>query len=177
MGRKKIFLLFLVLIFIFLWGRQLIPRKKNYKKMTEPLIEEKETIAGINIRKVEENISEIKKKISEFENNITLNEKFIISKNPLKPWITKKEPEKITKEEFVSIIKSEPQKPNFQISGIVYSDKKPYVIINNEVKEEGEKILDFIIQKIYPDKIILKDKDENFFTLDFNFEKGEKNER
>ncbi|MCM8804800.1 MAG: hypothetical protein NC833_06065 [Candidatus Omnitrophica bacterium] len=174
MERKKILLLFLTLIFILSWGWQLILKKKRDKKMTEPLVEEKEIIWGIDLRKIEENFSEVKKKMDEFENNINFKRgKITISKNPLRPYLIKKQPEKIIKEEE----KKQPEKPNFKILGIVYDNKKPYVVINDEVKEEGEMIGNFVLQKIYPDKIVVKDKDENFFTLNFEFEKGEKNER
>lgn len=177
MERKKVLLLVLIVIFIILWGWQLIPKKKINKEIAEPLFEEKEIIAGIDLRKIEENFSEIKKKISGFENNKI--EKIVISKNPLKPWIIKKEPEKIIKEEekVKKEEEKEPEKPNFKILGIVYDNKKSYVVINDEVKGEGEMIGNFVIQKIYPDKIIVKDKDKNFFTLNFEFEKGEKNEK
>lgn len=171
MERKRVLLLVLIVIFVILWAWQLKPKKKINKQMIEPLVEEKEIIAGVDLRKIEENFSEIKKKMGEFENNKI--EKIVISKNPLKPWIIKKEPEKIVKEEK----KKEPEKPDFKILGIVYDNKKSYVVINDEVKEEGETIGNFVLQKIYPDKIIVKDKDENFFILNFELEKGEKNEK
>ncbi|MCM8807224.1 MAG: hypothetical protein NC926_04620 [Candidatus Omnitrophica bacterium] len=168
MERKKLTLLVLTIVLILLWAWQLKPKKKKIN--IEPVIEEKEIIAGINLREIEENFSEIKKKIVEIENINKANiGKITIQKNPLKPWILRKE--SLTKEE------KEPEKPNFKISGIVQGSKKSYVIIDNEVKEEGETIGNFIIFKIYPEKVILKDMTGNFFTLNFEFEQGGNNEK
>ncbi|MCM8785454.1 MAG: hypothetical protein NC827_01670 [Candidatus Omnitrophica bacterium] len=170
MEKKKITLAILILFFVFTWGWQLKPKRGKISKKIDDqnVIVEKETIGGIDLREIENNFSEIKKKIDEFK--LSKLEKIKITKDPLKEWVIKKGPEIIVKE----IEKKEPIKPDFKISGIVYDKKNPYVIINNEIKEEGEKISNFIIQKIYPEKIILKDEMENFFILDFEFEKGEK---
>lgn len=169
MERKKILLIFLIIIFILVWGWQLKPKKKKINKnILEETIVEKEIIGGIDLKKIEENYSEIKKKITEFENNInSKKEKVVISKNPLKAWIVKKE---YKKEEEIEVKKQ----PDFKVSGIVYDKKRPYVIIDGEVKEEGDEISGFIIQKIYSEKIVLKDKYGNFFTLNFEYEKGGK---
>jgi hypothetical protein len=48
------------------------------------------------------------------------------------------------------------------------------VIINDEVKSEGEKVENFTIQKIYSDRIVVKDEFENYFVVKFDYEKGEK---
>ncbi|MCM8767457.1 MAG: hypothetical protein NC921_01565 [Candidatus Omnitrophica bacterium] len=174
MEKKKITLIVLIIIFVFLWGWNLKPKKvKKYEETNQQnIIEEKEIIGGIDLRKIENNFSEIRKKIDELKVNKP--EKINILKNPLKSWIVKKEVEKIIKkEEQIKEEQIKIEKPDFKISGIVYDKEKPYVILNNEIKEEGNEIGNFIIQKIYPEKIILKDKNENFFTINFDFEKGE----
>ncbi|MFN4227962.1 MAG: hypothetical protein ACK4F0_07495 [Candidatus Ratteibacteria bacterium] len=172
MEKKKAVLVILTLILVILWGWQLKPKKtKISEKMNEQnIIEEKEIIGGIDLRQIENNFSEIRKKIDEFK--LSKPEKIKILKNPLKSYIIKKEENgKIIKEPEKPI---KVEQPDFTISGIVYDEKKPYVILNDEIKQEGSKIGDFEILKIYPEKIILKDKNENFFTINFEFEKGEK---
>jgi len=170
MEQKKIIrLIVLILVLIIAWSFALRPKKitvKNYEK--NQIIEE--NLGEIDLRKIEENFETAKKKleeISKLEKSI-INKTFVL-KDPLKPWLPEKKEDKILKEEKV-----EPQKPNFYISGIVYDEKKPYVVINDEVKCEGEKIGNFIIQKINSDKIVVKDEFENYFVVKFEYEKGEK---
>ncbi|MCX7917342.1 MAG: hypothetical protein N2589_04365 [bacterium] len=176
MEKQKIIFIVALIVFIISWGWQLRPKKLIEKKVRETEIEERGVIGGVDIRKIEENFYNIRKKVEEFETGSALKEKKItLLKNPLKSWIIKKE-EKIIekpKEEIVVKPKETFEKPNFKISGIVYDKEQPYVIINNEVKKQGEEIGDFIIEKILEEKIILRDNDGNFFTLIFAYEKGE----
>jgi hypothetical protein len=172
MEQKKRILVLIILVFVLIvvWVSVLKPKKsiKNYKKGQ---ISEK-SFSDIDVKKIEENFEIIKRKfdeISEME-KLKLNKVFVL-KDPLKAWLPEKNIEgKILKEEK----KQEVQPPNFYISGIVYDEKKPYVIIDDEIKSEGEIIGNFIIQKIYEDRIVVKDEAENYFVLKFDYEKGEK---
>ena len=170
MEKKKLVRLgFLILVLIIAWIFALKPKKIVVKN-----IEKKETynesFGDIDLRKIEENFESAKKKLNEIEGieNLKIKKVYVL-KDPLKVYLPEKK-----KEEKIIEEKKEPKKPDFYISGIVYDEKIPYVIINDEVKKEGEKIGDFIIQKIYNDRIIVKDNDENIFVLNFNYEKGEK---
>ncbi len=170
MEKKKLVRLgFLILVLIIAWIFALKPKKIVVKN-----IEKKETynesFGDIDLRKIEENFESAKKKLNEIEGieNLKIKKVYVL-KDPLKVYLPEKK-----KEEKIIEEKKEPKKPDFYISGIVYDEKIPYVIINDEVKKEGEKIGDFIIQKIYNDRIIVKDNDKNIFVLNFNYEKGEK---
>jgi len=176
MEQKKILrLIILIFVLIIAWTFSLKPRKvkvKNYKKIQT--IEE--NLAEVDLRKIEENFETAKKKLNEISKieKPEINKIFVL-KDPLKPWLPeKKKEEKIIKEEAKEEKKVEPQKPDFCISGIVYDEKKPYVIINDEVKGESERIGNFTIQKIYSDRIVVKDGFENYFVVKFDYEKGEK---
>ncbi|MGC8976552.1 MAG: hypothetical protein ACP5OB_02900 [Candidatus Ratteibacteria bacterium] len=170
MEKKKLVRLgFLILVLIIAWIFALKPKKIVVKN-----IEKKETynesFGDIDLRKIEEDFESTKKKLNEIEGieNLKIKKVYVL-KDPLKVYLPEKK-----KEEKIIEEKKEPKKPDFYISGIVYDEKIPYVIINDEVKKEGEKIGDFIIQKIYNDRIIVKDNDKNIFVLNFNYEKGEK---
>ncbi|HOM27676.1 MAG TPA: hypothetical protein PKV21_09280, partial [bacterium] len=133
-------LVILILILLIITGWQFKPKqKKMSKKENEGIFEEKEMIGGIDLRKIEENFKSIQNKIMQMENKDKIELKYEKSKplkNPLKSWLIKKESEKtvipeIQEEKPISIIKSEPKKPDFKISGIVYDKKISYVIIND----------------------------------------------
>lgn len=173
MEQKKVLrLIVLVFILIMAWTWALKPKKikvENVESKKEMPVEK--SVGGIDLRNIEENFSKVKKSLKEIRETFSHKvEKIEIRKDPLKPWIVKKKEENIVKEEK----KVEPEKPDFFISGILYDRNKSFVIIGNEVKEEGENIGNFTIYKILPEKIIVKDKMGNFFEVFFTFEKGEK---
>jgi len=164
-------LIILIFVLIIAWSFALKPKKVTFKSY------DKNQSAGensgeIDLRKIEENFEVARKRLDEISKieKPKINKIFVL-KDPLRPWLPeKKKEEKVVKEEK----KVEPKKPDFYISGIVYDEKKPYVIINDEVKSEGEKIENFTIQKIYSDRIVVKDEFENYFVVKFDYEKGEK---
>lgn len=178
MERKKIIrvgILFLILIIAWVWA--LRPKKIVVKNTDEKKIEVSEDIeifGGIDLRKMEEKFLQSKNKLEEIEKTKDL--KFQVSKilrNPLKPWLKKKVEEKQPVQE--TIIKQSP--PDFKVTGILYDNKKPLAVIDNEVKEEGERISKFIIKKIEPEGVIVEDEMGNSYKLKIEYEKGEKNER
>jgi len=164
-------LIILIFVLIIAWSFALRPKKVTFKSYNKNQ-STGENSGEIDLRKIEENFETTKKKLDEITKieKPKINKIFVL-KDPLRPWLPeKKKEEKIIKEEK----KIEPKKPDFYISGIVYDEKKPYVIINDEVKSEGEKIENFTIQKIYSDRIVVKDEFENYFVVKFDYEKGEK---
>jgi len=176
MEQKKV-LRFIILIFVLIiaWSFALKPKKVTVKSYDKNKIIG-ENSGEIDLRKIEENFETTKKKLDEITKieKPKINKIFVL-KDPLKPWLPeKKKEEKIIKEEVKEEKKIEPKQPDFYISGIVYDEKKPYVIINDEVKSEGERIGNFTIQKIYSDRIVVKDEFENYFVVKFDYEKGEK---
>ncbi|MGC8805898.1 MAG: SPOR domain-containing protein, partial [Candidatus Ratteibacteria bacterium] len=64
--------------------------------------------------------------------------------------------------EYTSILVQEIPAPDFKISGIVYDKEKPMVILDDEIKAEKETKSGYTVEKILPDRVILKYKDKQF---------------
>jgi len=70
-------------------------------------------------------------------------------RSPFEKVITEGE-EKVIK----PIIVEEP--PNFNITGIVYSKEKSYILVNERIIKNGDEIDGFILKEIYPEYVIFK---------------------
>jgi len=56
------------------------------------------------------------------------------------------------------------------LSGIVYDNKKPIVILNNKVVEEKEYVGEYQVYKIFPERVIVKYKNRYFVINPFKKE-------
>ncbi|MCD6221003.1 hypothetical protein J7K25_02450, partial [bacterium] len=91
----------------------------------------------------------------------------------------KKKKEKIKKKKVIKKKKEVFIEPEFNLSGIVYDDKKPIVILNSKVVEEKKYLGEYQIYKIFPEKVIIKYKNRYFVISPYKKGKsyGGKNEK
>jgi len=160
-------ILFIILTFLILEGKLLSsPEKKEFE--------------DFNIREVTENISKVKKTLDALNLNPS-SLKINIERDPFIPLLekVKKEKEKTKKKVITKKKKEVFIEPEFNLSGIIYDDKKPIVILNNKVVEEKTYIGEYQIYKIFPEKVIIKYKNRYFVISPYKKEKsyGGKNEK
>lgn len=126
---------------------------------------------NLDIRKIEENITKVKKKLEDINSTCTpinLN----LKRDPFLPLLKKigkkknKGEKKNTKEEKKEIF----IQPEFHLNGVIYDTKKPIAILNNKVVEEKEYVGEYQIYKIFPEKIIVRYRNKYFIVKPYNQE-------
>jgi len=119
---------------------------------------------GVDVPKIEADLQKMRKRLDSFPSGASM-ENTRIKRDPFVSLITTEknqlpEMEEITKPEEESIIM-----PEFTISGILLGGEKLFVIIDNEVKAEGDFIKDYQILKIVDaNKVLILHRDK-IFTL------------
>jgi len=176
-GKKKILRsgIFIVLLSIIFFSG--LKEKENVNAEEQKTKEEK---LDINLKQAEEHFTGIKKTTKNIEEMKKIPELKITKKDPFTPIKRKidiKNPDKIIKDEEENGSSTErniEKEIKFVVSGIIYDEQKPIVIIDDNVKSEGEYIDDYQIYKISPDSVLLKDGN-NFYQIKINFEEKTKN--
>ena len=156
-----------ILLFVIFFSTLTLKGKENASAEGQ---KNKEKRLSVVLQEAEEHFAEVKKRTQDIDNMKKTPELNLVRKDPFNPIKRKIDVEKVEK-----IIREEEKKEiTFLISGIVYDEQKPMVIIGDNVKCEGEYIEEYQIYKIFPDSILLKNGND-FYELKMNFEEMTKN--
>lgn len=114
---------------------------------------EKKPVATKEIKTVEKNTidKEAVEKVKERERFVALINK-LDQRNPFS-------------RDHAGIYKLRISNGSLQLGGILYDEKKPMAIINNQIVGEGDTIDDKEVIEITPEEVILKDKEERTYKL------------
>ncbi|HOL34339.1 MAG TPA: SPOR domain-containing protein [bacterium] len=171
--KNVILLLVLLVIFIFTLVRALKPVKLKTITISSPdgkaekiNIQKGETSSSkqdriFSFQEIDQSISKVQSLVKSIEEEHRVSS-VSVSRDPFVKPGAKQISTGTRPSEYTSILVQEIPAPDFKISGIVYDKEKPMVILDDEIKAENEIKSGYLVQKILPDRVILKYKDKQF---------------